>query len=96
MKCLIDGCDKIAKSRGLCLICYGAANASVRIGRTTWEQLEETGLANEPQHKGSGCGAFAKAFNKKLGPLSKDTMDGDDVVNCRRSYLSGEVVDNGE
>ncbi|KKL82805.1 hypothetical protein LCGC14_1981110 [marine sediment metagenome] len=70
MKCLIDGCDGVAKSRGLCPICYGAANASIRIGRTTWKELENMGLSYKPQHKGSGLGAFAKALRKKMNPMT--------------------------
>ncbi len=70
VKCLIDGCDGVAKVRGLCSICYGAANASIRIGRTTWKELEDMGLSYKPQHKGSGLGAFAKAFKEKTSPIT--------------------------
>ena len=65
MKCLVDGCDGVAKSRGLCTICYGAASASIRIGRTTWKELVDMRLANKPQHRGRGYGAFAKALRNQ-------------------------------
>jgi hypothetical protein len=43
--CLIDGCDREAKQRGLCVPCYHAAQRLVRLGMTTWEELESLRLA---------------------------------------------------
>ncbi len=77
MKCLIDECDGVAKIRGLCPICYQAAASAIKKYNTTWEELESAGLANEPQHKSSGNGAFTKAYIKKLSPLARDMMDRD-------------------
>ncbi len=88
MKCLIDGCDTTAKSRGLCTTCYNAAANSIKKRRTTWEQLEEAGLTNKPQHKGSGHGAFTQAFRNKLGPLSGDIFDRDkDIKELHNDML---------
>ena len=79
VKCLIDGCDSVAKIRGLCPTCYQAAAALIKKGWATWEQLEDNRLANKAQHKSSGHGAFAKAFRKQLGPLSGDVFDRDEI-----------------
>ncbi len=79
MKCLIDECNNVAKTRGLCLICYQAASAIIKRGNTTWKKLESVELANEAQHKSSGHGAFAKAFRKQLSPLVRDMMDEDEI-----------------
>ena len=75
MKCLIDGCDSVAKIRGLCSICYQAASASIKKGETDWLWLEAKGLANKPQHKGSGGGAFTVALRKQLALLYEDVNE---------------------
>lgn len=58
--CLTPNCRALAANqatfRGLCLQCYGQAKKMVEAGETTWEQLEEMGLA--------GAGSkFKQAFN---------------------------------
>lgn len=41
--CLVPGCDRPVRSRGLCNSCYTSACYLVRQGRTTWAQLEKGG-----------------------------------------------------
>jgi hypothetical protein len=43
--CLSKGCEKKAKTRGLCPSCYNSANHIVKSGETSWDQLEEMGLS---------------------------------------------------
>lgn len=47
-RCLIDGCERDAKTRGLCANCYAAAFREVKSedNDLTWERLEALGLAN--------------------------------------------------
>ncbi len=80
MKCLIDGCNASGKIRGLCPICYQAAVASIKKTCITWGYLEDAGLADKPQHKPSGHGAFTKALrklndNKALHKLNREEGD---------------------
>lgn len=46
-KCVVDKCTntEAADCRGLCLKCYSIAKKMVASGKTTWEQLEENGMA---------------------------------------------------
>ncbi len=89
MKCLIDGCDSVAKARGMCTTCYQTAVAIIRRGESAWEQLEELGLANKPQHRSPGNGAFAKALREKLIVVSIPCSD-------FAAMNKKEEVDNGE
>lgn len=61
MKCLIEGCHNgVAENmRGLCMKCYSDAKGLVDSGKTSWEDLEQMGLAFQPISK------FRAAFNKK-------------------------------
>ncbi len=105
VKCLIDGCDVDSKTRGLCPTCYQAAAAAVKRDEVDWGWLEAKGLANKPQHKGSGDGAFAVALKKQLAPLYEGMMDRDVALEALRQAKDGDgctisefikEVDNGE
>lgn len=60
-KCVVPKCKAMAGNvkdfKGLCMKCYSSAKKMVTAEETTWEQLEEKGLAilsNDP---------FREAFN---------------------------------
>ena len=61
VECLVPGCKNEAKSRGLCGNCYTAARNAVAHEKTSWEALEEAGLALPSSREQS---AFAAAFEK--------------------------------
>lgn len=65
MKCLIEGCDRKAKSRGLCDACYQVARKRVNGGVVTWNQLFALGLAI-PAKRDTKKNAFADALKAKL------------------------------
>lgn len=44
-KCLVPGCDKPQKTRGLCVSCYTVARDLVKSGKTSWPTLVEAGRA---------------------------------------------------
>lgn len=58
--CLIPGCGREAKCRGLCHLCYQAATKRVQRGTTTWDWLVEHGLALDAKRPTRGY--FASAF----------------------------------
>lgn len=44
--CLMPECtDANVKLRGLCTGCYQSASRLIRMGKTTWQELEERGQA---------------------------------------------------
>lgn len=45
MTCLIEGCPKDSRTRGVCPSHYIALSKMVRTGRATWLQLEQFGMA---------------------------------------------------
>ena len=68
--CLVPGCGREAKIRGLCGRCGTAARAQIKKGKTTWAKLEELGLATPPRKSAFGTGepgVFSKALAAKLG-----------------------------
>ena len=68
--CLVPGCGREAKIRGLCARCCTAARAQIKKGKTTWAKLEELGLAIPPKKAAFGGGepgVFAAALKKALG-----------------------------
>ena len=62
--CLTPGCGNKIRSRGLCQNCYSAARLRVNSGVSTWEDLENSGLALPSKKKGSveSSAAFEAAF----------------------------------
>lgn len=62
-KCRIDGCDAVAGTRGMCTLCYNAANRAINRGETTWGELESLGLAGQALRK-HGRNPFTKALKK--------------------------------
>ena len=68
--CLVPGCGREAKIRGLCGRCCTAARAQIKKGKTTWADLERLGLAAPPKKTAFGGGepgVFAKALKDALG-----------------------------
>jgi len=52
-KCLVPKCPKPAKVRGLCCTCHAGARAEIKLGRTTWAELEELNLARAKRPRGA-------------------------------------------
>ncbi len=101
MKCLIDGCDGVGKIRGLCPICYQAATVRVKRGEITWAVLENMRLANKPQHKGRGDGAFTKALRQQqeLNRQPSDKAMNEEIerlTNKKMNPISKEGTYNGD
>lgn len=68
--CVVPGCGREAKIRGLCGRCNTAARAQIKKGKTTWADLEQLGLAIPPKKAAFGQGepgVFAKALKNALG-----------------------------
>jgi len=64
MICLTPGCGKgaaAALKRGLCMKCHSEAKKQVNAGNTTWEQLEQMGLAQPAEQEST----FARALKEK-------------------------------
>jgi len=59
-KCLTHGCQRKACGRGLCKACHQAATSLIKTGDTSWEELENFGLAQQ-----KGAGLFMQAYLKK-------------------------------
>jgi len=64
MKCVIRGCSRPAKRRGLCLPCYQAAGRLVREGRKSWAALEKRGLAKPLVDGKGGKTPFTRAVGR--------------------------------
>lgn len=43
-RCMTPDCTRPAHSRGVCINCYAIAYGQIRIGKTTWEELETLGM----------------------------------------------------
>ena len=67
--CVVPGCGREAKIRGLCGRCCTAARAQIKKGKTTWADLERLGLATPPKKSAFGGepGVFAKALKNAVG-----------------------------
>lgn len=59
--CIVEGCDRPSKCRGLCRCCYAKALSKVKNYETTWEELERAGLAGPSQRIPN---PFGMAYNK--------------------------------
>ena len=77
INCLIEGCERKAKTRGLCDPCYQSALTAVKKRKVTWDQLISMGLA-KPATKVSthGAGMFAVALAAKKAALLPKTANG--------------------
>lgn len=58
-KCIIAGCEREEKARGLCGSCYRMAQARVIAEETTWDTLVRRGLAKDAR-----TSPFTRAFSK--------------------------------
>lgn len=54
IKCLNPNCQRIAKTRGLCASCYGAARSAIIKGQTSWAKLIKTGRCQATRPRTSG------------------------------------------
>lgn len=61
MRCIIEGCERKATTRGLCHSCYLTALRLIQAGETTWDDLEAQKLCG-PLMKTPN--AFAKAYSE--------------------------------
>lgn len=65
-QCIIDGCEKEAKTRGLCNGCYGSALRAVKSRLATWDELVSAGLALGAK-RASDPSMFSQALKRQLG-----------------------------
>ena len=72
MKCFIEGCERTAHSRGLCVNCYQLARNQVIAKKMTWEQLEKMGLAACLVHGDGAKSKFQQALSKKLETIENE------------------------
>ena len=65
-QCVIDGCNRQRKIRGLCGACYTRAYVTVTGGNATWSDLEKRGLCSPRAKRGPPVSApFLKAFEAR-------------------------------
>ena len=62
--CVIDGCERPQKNRGLCSRCYQSAWKLVNSQELSWGELERRGLALPSRRGRRPSNAFAKALEK--------------------------------
>jgi hypothetical protein len=67
--CIIEGCGKIAKWKGLCGSCYYAAKQAVAKNEYTWAELAKMGLAIEEEKP------FERALRLAREKKLKDSPD---------------------
>ncbi len=71
--CLVPGCEKPRRWKGICQSCYGQAKRLIDSGKTTWEELQEMGLAElEGTPLLQAFNAIKKAQQKKESDDEKD------------------------
>ena len=64
----LTGCGNNSRKRGLCNGCYNIANRMVTDGRTTWDRLEEVGLAKASKRT-IDTASVMKVFLERLGEM---------------------------
>lgn len=69
MSCLIKDCKKRVHSRGICRDHYQIASITVRVGETTWEELERLGMVGPATRIPRGKKRVA--FDEQLASLRK-------------------------
>ena len=74
-KCLIEGCEGEAKTRGLCHKCYQTAFMSVKKGKTTWDELVKLGLVKPASSCPPGRSDFSKALAERRAAASQGPAD---------------------
>ena len=60
MKCRVPGCSRESKVRGLCMPCYSGVREAVLMKRTTWKELEDTGVIAPKKYKSGPLHDFLK------------------------------------
>lgn len=69
--CMVPGCDRPAKVRGLCQKCHASAVYAIKTGKTTWLNLERAGLC-KPVSRGRSNFAAALEAIAKGGVVTPD------------------------
>lgn len=63
LKCLYPNCESTDRNvRGLCSNHYNMAHRLVKLGKTTWEELEKKGKTKPPTGKWGHGGEVTKHF----------------------------------
>jgi hypothetical protein len=67
-KCMVPGCDRPLKLRGLCWACYQSAARLIRLGRESWESLtaKELAIQSEKKFRAPLMQAYKKKVRKSL------------------------------
>ena len=79
--CLLPGCGRPVKNRGLCNSCNLAAAKLIKAERTTWEQLEEWGMCLPPKPRSKFVAAFEDLASKKRNSKSATNTNGSSDVS---------------
>jgi hypothetical protein len=69
--CIISGCSRPARTRGLCKRCYDAAHTRVKAGEYTWQQLADMGLARASSREKGAADIWEAAL--KRAKIDEDT-----------------------
>lgn len=83
-QCIIEGCERDSRTRGLCGTCYQSARNAIKAGKATWNELEAAGLALPRTSFGGGGNPtpFRKAFEAAgcpAGPPQPNNLPAGDV-----------------
>lgn len=63
--CLIHGCDRPVRARGLCSGCYSTARNAIHSGKCTEEELVNQGLMlPSVQGRRPGCSPMTRAMSE--------------------------------
>lgn len=57
----MNGCEKVAQGRGLCISCYHRLVKRVNKGEITWEKAEKRGLCKPVQSRKCRLRRFERA-----------------------------------
>lgn len=49
--CIVAGCDRESRVRGVCSSCYVVLQKQVQAGTLTWQQAEKAGLVLRPRRR---------------------------------------------
>lgn len=80
--CYMKECNRAIRSRGLCNLHRTEAGRKVRSGQTTWEELEELGLAKPLMSKAE---RDIRKMHKHLSPRRKMELEFQRINRLERS-----------
>ena len=60
LRCVVPGCSRPPRARGVCATCYASHRRAVAAGESTWELIEQAGLIL-PERKGIAARARQQA-----------------------------------